>query len=112
MKSRHRLYRLRYVQVPGIVVITVIVMIVAAFALINRNMQQGIDRLQGQVTRGNEMLRLKQKELAEMTEKIQLASTDSFIANEARTRYGFLSEGEIRFVVTNPEVLYGTEDRP
>jgi len=36
---------------------------------------------------------------------VRLAASDNFIANEARTKYGYIFPGEIRFVVTNPEVL-------
>lgn len=38
--------------------------------------------------------------------------TDSFIENQARTLYGYMRPDEIRFVITNPEVLYGTEEVP
>ena len=40
-----------------------------------------------------------------LSEKVRLAASDSFIANEARTQYGYIFPGEIRFVVTDPEVL-------
>ena len=39
------------------------------------------------------------------------ANTDAFIENQARTLYGYMDPDDIRFVITNPEVLYGTDSR-
>ena len=36
-------------------------------------------------------------------------NTDAFIETQARTRYDYMMPDEIRIVITNPEVLYGTE---
>jgi cell division protein FtsB len=47
-----------------------------------------------------------------MVSKIEQAGSDEFIANEARTKYGFLADGEIRFIITNPSVLWGEEGPP
>ena len=58
----------------------------------------------------------RQKELDAMQERSELenelaiSNTDDYIAEKARTLYGFLYEDEIRFIITNPEVLYGDED--
>ncbi|NLB38356.1 MAG: hypothetical protein GX810_03790, partial [Clostridiales bacterium] len=46
------------------------------------------------------------RSVSELSQKLQLTTRDDFIANEARTKYGYLSPGEIRYVVTNPEVLW------
>ena len=53
----------------------------------------------------------KERELLRLSEQVRLAGTDQFVVNEARTKYGYLFPGEIRFVVTNPEVL-GLSPRP
>lgn len=47
----------------------------------------------------------REREILALNEQIRLADTDQFIAREARSKYGYLFPGEIRFVVTNPEVL-------
>lgn len=47
-------------------------------------------------------------ERAALEREIALAGTDAYIENLARTQYGFLKPGEIRFEITNPEVLYET----
>ena len=44
--------------------------------------------------------------------EIAQAGTDAYIENIARTEYGFLKPGEIRFEITNPEVLFGDSYTP
>ncbi len=112
MARKRPLYKLRYIQVPAIAVVAAMLLVVAVFTIINNRLSQGIELLSGQVSDGNYAVSMKNKEVAQMAEKLQLASTDDFIATEARTQHGFLSEGEIRFVVVNPEVLWGEEARP
>ena len=105
-------YKLRYRQVPGILVLGMIALVVLVFGLINIRLNRGIEALKGQVEEGSLVVAAKQKELSELSSKLQLASTDAFIATEARTRYGYLAPGEIRFVVVNPELLWGEEGPP
>ena len=54
---------------------------------------------------------LELQALARMGREIEVeilnAETDAYVENEARTKYGYMRRGEIRFVITNPEVLYG-----
>lgn len=107
-----RFYKLRYKQVPGVTLIATLVMIVAIFSVINTNLNRDVNQLQEMVAEGNRLVRDKQKEVSDLANKVQLSATDDFIANEARTQYGYLAEGEIRFVVTNPEVLWGEEGAP
>ena len=111
-RKRRQLYKLRYKQVPGIVVITAMIIVVAVFSVINNNLNRGIEQLRGMVEEGSYLVSMKQKEVSDLASKLELAATDDFIANEARTQYGYLAPGEIRFVVTNPEVLWGTETPP
>jgi len=106
-KGRNHLYRLRYVQVPSIVVLTAMLMIVAVFSLINTRLDSGISQLRGLVEDASYLTSMKQKEVQELALKLEMAGTDDFIANEARTQYGYLAPGEIRFIVTNKEALWG-----
>ncbi len=46
------------------------------------------------------------KEEKNLLEQISLSQTDAFIENEARTKYGYLKPGEMRFEILNPEALY------
>ena len=112
MPRKRQLYKLRYAQVPLIAVVAAMLLVVAVFSVINNRLSSDIQLLTGQVSEGTYAVNMKRKEVADMAEKLQLATTDDFIATEARTRHGFLSEGEIRFVVVNPEVLWGQEVRP
>ena len=99
-----------YHRIAWIAVMLALVVIV--FGVINIGLNRSIATLNRQVDEGSLLVAEKQKEVAELANRLQLASTDSFIANEARTRYGFLAPGEIRFVVTNPELLWGEEGPP
>lgn len=58
-------------------------------------------------------VRLRQLEVEEinsnMKQEIAQKDKDSYIMEMARRYYGYLVPGEIRFVVVNPESLYGQE---
>lgn len=45
-----------------------------------------------------------------LTQEIRSKDTDAYIIEKARSLYGYLMPGEIRFVVTNPESLYDTPE--
>ena len=45
-------------------------------------------------------------EQSKMKQELAIKDTDSYIRNKARTMYHYLSQGEILFVVENPEALY------
>jgi cell division protein FtsB len=54
-----------------------------------------------------------QNEKLKLEAELSVAGTDAYIENEARTRYGYLKPGELRFVITNPEALYSSgEETP
>lgn len=53
-----------------------------------------------------------QNEQAELKNTLEAVGSDSFIENQARTIYGYMMPDEIRFVITNPEALYGDEEVP
>ena len=46
-----------------------------------------------------------------LKETLASANTDAFIENQARTLYDYMKPDEIRFVITNPEALYGTDGK-
>ena len=45
-----------------------------------------------------------------MRQELALKDTDSYIMEKARTLYGYLMPGEIRFEVSNPDSLYDTPE--
>lgn len=53
-----------------------------------------------------------QNEQTGLKSTLEMVDTEAFIENQARTLYGYMRPDEIRFVITNPEVLYGTDEVP
>ena len=51
-------------------------------------------------------------EKSEMQKELAIKDSDSYIREKARTMYGYLMQGEILFVVENPEVLYEDGEMP
>ncbi len=49
---------------------------------------------------------------SEMQTELAIKDTDSYIRNKARTMYRYLMQGEILFVVENPEALYEGGETP
>ena len=52
-----------------------------------------------------ELLRVN-TEKSDLQQELAIKDTDQYIREKARTLYGYLMPGEIRFVVVNPEALY------
>ena len=51
-------------------------------------------------------------EKSEMQQELAIKDEDSYIRNKARTLYRYLNQGEILFVVENPEALYEEGEAP
>ena len=51
-----------------------------------------------------------ENEKSALQQEIAQKDTDAYIMEKARTLYGYLMPCEMRFVVVNPEVLYGTPE--
>lgn len=49
---------------------------------------------------------------SDLKQELAIKDTDSYIRSRARTMYHYLSQGEILFVVENPEVLYEDGEMP
>ena len=49
---------------------------------------------------------------SEMQKELAIKDTDSYIREKARSMYGYLMQGEILFVVENPEALYEEGEMP
>ena len=110
--KRHNLYKLRYIQVPGIVLAAILFIIMAVFSVINNNMNTHLKEWKALVDEGSYLVTLKQKEVVALADQLILASTDEFLASEARTQHGHQAPGDSRFVATNPEALWGKEGAP
>ena len=106
-KGRHRarLWRIWHRNVPWYTVAAAFCAILIMGWLLAERYDQGIHRLQVQIEEASDLVFQKERDVLRLAEQVRLAATDQFIANEARTKYDYLFPGEIRFVVTNPEVL-------
>lgn len=51
-------------------------------------------------------------EQSDMQKELAIKDTDSYIRDRARSMYGYLMQGEIYFVVENPEALYEDGEVP
>ena len=110
--ARTLFYRLRRQRVPGLVRASVLFMLAALFPAITAGLNRDLGQLREMAQEGGRLVAEKERQVNDLKNQLALAGTDEFIANEARTRYGYLADGEIRFVVTNPEVLWGEEGMP
>ena len=96
--------------------IKLIYVLAAAFVIIAGGIM-AMNRLNGEIAdyevqyttvRINE--REMQAEESKLNQEWAQRDSDSFIRNKARTEHHYLSQGEILFVVENPEALYGDEE--
>ena len=92
-------------RMPVFVMVVACAVILTMGWVVARNIDQDIEFLYDQLDKANDLVFDQEREILRLTEQVRLASTDQFIASEARTKHGYLFPGEIRFVVTNPEVL-------
>lgn len=93
------------VRIRWYMLVIVCVMILLMGWVLSRQYDEGIARMRAIVDEADDLVFEKERDILRMAEQVRLAQTDQFIANEARTKYGYLFPGEIRFVVQNPEVL-------
>ncbi len=100
-----RLWRLGQRRVPLYGLVIACCAIILMGWIMAENYNRDILRLQAQIDAANEQVFAKERDNLKLAERVRLAASDAFIANEARTQYGYIFPGEIRFVVTNPEVL-------
>ncbi len=107
-----RLYLLKYRQVPWYAVAAVCGVILLMGMLAARRYDQGIARLNAMVQKASDVAFQKEEDVLRLAALVKVARTDQFIMQEARTKYGYVFPGEIRFVVTNPEVLGLTTPAP
>ncbi|MDD4080049.1 MAG: septum formation initiator family protein [Eubacteriales bacterium] len=100
-----RLWRLGQKRLPFYVLLIAFIAILLMGWILSENYNHEIDRLRAYIEAANEQVFARERENLKLADQVRLAASDNFIANEARTKYGYIFPGEIRFVVTNPEVL-------
>ena len=97
------------VRVRLIAVIAIIVVITIGFTFLffqKRNTMKQLDEQYFEAISYHQFLEKKESTLRETLDAM---GTDAFIENLARTLYGYMKADELRFVITNPEELYGFE---
>ena len=86
--------------------------ILAGFFWYNSTLSRTLDELDANYENSKVRLSAVQTEQTELQSMLETVGTDAFIENQARTMYGYMMPNEIRFVINNPEALYGDEEIP
>ena len=86
--------------------------VLVAFFWYSGTLSQSIDELNDTYDQTQMRLTELQGEQADLKTQLETVGTDAFIENQARTMYGYMMPDEIRFVITNPEALYGEDEIP
>ena len=94
------------------VVIVVCACVLMGFFWFNNTLSDDLKDLDATYNDTKVRLSNLQAEQAELQSELDTIGTDAFIENQARTMYGYMMPDEIRFVITNPEALYGDEEIP
>lgn len=86
--------------------------VLIAFFWYSGSLFRSIDDLNDRYDQAQMRLAELQGKQADLKDELETVGTDAFIENQARTMYGYMMPDEIRFVITNPEALYGDEEIP
>ena len=86
--------------------------VLVAFFWYSGTLSQTIDELNDTYDQTQMRLTQLQGDQADLKTQLETVGTDAFIENQARTMYGYMMPDEIRFVITNPEALYGEDEIP
>ncbi len=98
------------VRVKVVAVICILAVITIAFAFLffqQKNAMKELDERYIEALSYHQYLENKENKLQTT---LAAMGTDAFIENLARTVYGYMKSDELRFVITNPEALYGTQE--
>lgn len=106
-KRARRSIRRRGRRVPLVAVIAAVFVLVAMGSMLNSKLDAQVRDREAQLANARFELDMQNKKRDDLKNMLDLAATEEFIATEARTKYGFLADGEIRFVITNSYVLWG-----
>ena len=93
-------------RIKLIYVLAVAFVIVAGGIMAMNRLNGDIAVLEAEVVRVRLEKAAVNAEGSEMQKELAVKNDDSYIRNQARTMYRYLMQGEILFVVENPEALY------
>ncbi len=94
------------------VLVCVSACLVIGFFVYNVGLSQSISEQDARYEASKQRLTSLQNRKSELDNMLEIAGTDAFVENQARTLYGYMMPDEIRFVISNPEALYGDEGVP
>lgn len=100
----------RTISIWLLVVVCAVVLV--AFFWMNGKLTKNAEELDAEYSTSQARLTRLQAEQSELQSTLETVGTDAFIENQARTMYGYMMPDEVRFVITNPEALYGEEEIP
>lgn len=80
--------------------------IVAVGLIVINRMNSDIRILENTKNAINLTLLDKQQQKSEYTDEISRKDTEKYIVEIARQEYGYIYKGEIKYVITNPQLLY------
>lgn len=88
-------------------VIAIVACVFAVFFWYTSRLTETIEEMQTVIEASGVRLAQLQAKNAELEATLKSAGTDAFVENQARNEYGYMMPDEIRFVITNPDALYG-----
>lgn len=95
------------VRVRVIAVVVIVIVITIGFTFLFFQKKNTMKRLDEQYVEALSYHQYLENKESSLRETLSIMGTDAFIENVARTLYGYMKADEIRFVITNPEELYG-----
>lgn len=87
------------------VTVIIAVVVIVGFFCISTRLVSTTDELSKTLSANNLRLSDLQGEQTELNNTLKTVGTDAFIEQQARTLYGYMMPDEIRFVLSNPEIL-------
>lgn len=88
------------------------VIVIVGFFCVSARLVSTTNELNAVLSANNLRISDLQQEQTELKNTLKTVGTDSFIEHQARTLYGYMKPDEIRFVITNPEILYVNDEIP
>ncbi len=100
---------LRNKRVKPLYLFVFLSMLVLCFILYNNQQKQEIEALNELAYQTRLSKTVVERERSNLQREVDSSDDNEYIVEKARSLYGYLSPGEIRFKVTNLDALYDTE---
>lgn len=88
-------------------VLGLLMCMLVAFLWYGSDLTNSLNEAEERFDQGRVRLMQLEYEQSRLKDTLEVSGTDAFIENQARMLYGYMKPEEMRFVITNPEVLYG-----